>query len=205
MTRSVYREARAVGACADGKIRRLQSMYLSGTASASEARATLARLRRPGHSSRWMVEGAVLLRNLPELDLTERGERRMMSAIRVALELYAWHQQSRTVPMAYTTQEDGRRRSFGASCRLIERDLDAAAGVRRKLAAVESASGLEEMEHQLRGLVTLMRSENVQVDYRVLTEDLYLLQGERTRESVLMRWSRDYYADPRDLETPTDR
>ena len=50
-----------------------------------------------------------------------------------------------------------------------------------------------------------MRSENVQVDYRVLAEDLYLLQGEGTRESVFMRWSRDYYADPRDLEIPTDR
>lgn len=200
MIRSVYREASAIGACADGKIRRLQTMYLSGSSLASEARATLARLRRPGHVSRWMVEGAVLMDDLPDLGLSARGEERMITAIRVALELYAWHQQSRVVPMAFVPEQGDRRRSFGHSCRLVEPDLDDAAGIRRKLAAVESAAGLSEMEHQLRGLIALMRGKNVQVDYRTLAADLYLLQGEKTREGVFMRWSRDYYSAPHDQE-----
>lgn len=190
--RSVYRESRAIGAAADAKIRRLQAMYLSASRGAS-ARAALAQLRHGGGAARWTLEGAILFPDLGELDLEARDEARAYKALRIALELYAWHQQSCEEPMAFIPHDDEATRSFGRSCRLIEVDLEKAAGVRRKLASVESSPSVDVMEHQLRALIRLMRSKGIAVDYRGLASDLYLIQFESLREDVFMRWSCDYY------------
>lgn len=195
MVRSLYREARAVGSVADAKIKKLQSMYLNPSQGAP-ARAVLAQLRHGRGSGNWISEGSILFQNLDDPRLGECDEPRMLKALKTAMELYAWHQQSREEPMAFSAREGETNRSFGRSCRLIESDLDSAAGVRRKLAAVESSLCLNEMEHQLRSLIQLMRANNVQVDYRDLATDLYLIQFEMAREGVFMRWSRDYYAAP---------
>lgn len=195
MVRSLYREARAVGSVTDAKIKKLQSMYLNPSQGAP-ARAALAQLRHGRGSGNWISEGSILFQDLDDPRLGECDESCMLKALKTAMELYAWHQQSREEPMAFSAREGEANRSFGRSCRLIESDLDSAAGVRRKLAAIESSSDLEEMGHQLRALIQLMRANNVQVDYRGLASDLYLLQFGTAREGVFMRWSRDYYAAP---------
>ncbi len=193
MSGSVYRDAYAIGRYVDGKVRRLQTAYLGESPLSSAARAELAFLRHSNGEARWVPGGEILFEGLPDLQLSARDEDRMLLSVGVALGLYAWHQQSRKVPMAFTP-EDGQHRSFGCSCRLIQPKLDEAAGVKRRLAALEAAPGVREMGHHFRRLVRLMRDASVQVDYFSLARDLYLLQHEATRSNVFMHWSRDYYA-----------
>lgn len=190
---SLRSDARAIGRCANKTILWLQQMLLGSSSGSAAARATLASFRHgSGHPS-WMQVGGTLLSELPALELTETAEARMLKALCTAVELYAWHQQSRETSMALQPDEEGGRREFGRSCRLIEPNLEDAAGVRRRLMAIESSSDFEGIRQNLRALIRLMRVGNVQVDYGLLARDLYLIQFEGTKGDIFMRWSRAYY------------
>lgn len=203
MSRSIYDEARTIGAFVASKIKRLQGGKTTSAPSGPNARAALARLRKlgtPGGGS-WIMVGNDLFADWPELDLSERSEDRMLKAVAGALQLYALHQQAKAMSVAWFPKEGEeaevslpRCRSFGWSCRQIERDREREQGIRRRMAAIEATRDFDGMEVHLRALVQLMRGKDVRVDYRTLAEDLYLLQFESAREQVFMRWARDYYA-----------
>ncbi|OUN89451.1 MULTISPECIES: type I-E CRISPR-associated protein Cse2/CasB [Enorma] len=201
---SLYERANKVALFVQRKIVNLQRAYVNKGAGAAQARATLARLRRlgmPGGAS-WISVGEDLFEGICDLGLSGVDEARALGAIAASLRLYAYHQQSRTVPMAMTEAPGAsrkRRRSFGWSCRRIEYDREKAKGVRRRMAAIESARDLDGIEHHMRALIMLMRDKAVQVDYFLLACDLYLLQIPSARSDVFMRWSKDYFtAEPDD-------
>lgn len=204
-----YAIARQVGSCVSRKIRVLQRGYCEGTGSSgSSARATLARLRRldDTQGAAWISNGSVLFDEtlLSEIE-SAHDQERALRAVRAALELYAWHQQSQTRGKAMlrdkdeTKEELGRRRlcSFGSACRRIQPSLDNADGVRRRLESAEAATNFEGVIHYVRGLIKLMKScpdaDRIQLDYYALAYDLYLLQLSSIRDEVFMRWGRDYY------------
>lgn len=200
MSESISQVAHQVGVYVARKVASLQSAALGTGSAATSARGSLARLRRldkPSGGS-WATAGRELLLGLPELDLSRRDEERMLRAVKASLKLYALHQQSQQKPMAIGKRDDEQdgpsyRRSFGWSCRAIEPDLDGAAGVVRRMASVEAARDFSGIEICLRGLIQLMKSHDVQVDYYQLGRDLYLLQFDGCRDEVFMRWSHDYY------------
>ncbi|HIR01576.1 MAG TPA: type I-E CRISPR-associated protein Cse2/CasB [Candidatus Aveggerthella stercoripullorum] len=203
MSRSIFQEADAIAGFVVRKIRRLQDGSSFKAPTSSSSRASLARLRRLGTpGSAWMAVGSDLFEGWPELSLSARDEKRMANAIVGALRLYAYHQQSKQVSMAWTADDSAmgedsvapRHRSFGWSCWALEPDREKSQGVRRRMASIEAASDFAGIEHNLRALVTLMRSKDVKVDYWSLTRDLYLVQFDGTHDAVFMRWARDYYA-----------
>lgn len=201
MSESIYQDARAIGAYAAGKVAKLQAMYLGGGSAATAARASLARLRRldtPGGGA-WVITGGEIFEDLPDLDLSVGDERKMLRAVKATLKLYAIHQQSKQKPMAVTERggdaPTGSRRSFGWSCGGIKPRLENAKGVIRRLSSIESAKDFDGIEYGLRCLITLMKPEDVRVDYYQLARDLYLLQFDFARQDVFMRWSRDFYAE----------
>lgn len=195
---SLFYRAKDVALFAQTKIAGLQRAYLSQGSGAANARASLAQLRRlgmPGGSS-WISVGENLFDKLLELDLSDADEKRALFATTTALQLYAYHQQSKNRPMAITVRsEEGNKgcRSFGWSCRCIEYDKDKSAGIRRRLAAMEGIRDIKGLEHHMRALIMLMRDKDVQVDYCLLTRDLFLLQIPSMTNDVFMRWSRDYF------------
>lgn len=203
MSRSIFQEADVIAGFVVRKIKRLQDGSSVKAPTSSSSRASLARLRRLGTpGSAWMAVGSDLFEGWPELSLSARDEERMMNAIVGALRLYAYHQQSKQVSMAWiaddsTAGEDGvapRRRSFGWSCWALEPDREKSQGVRRRMASIEAASDFAGIEHNLRALVTLMRDKDVKVDYWSLACDLYLVQFDGAHDAVFMRWAREYYA-----------
>lgn len=194
----LYDCANGVALFTQRKIARLQRSYVGKGPDAAAARGSLARLRRlgmPGGTS-WIAVGEDLFEGFSDLDLSGIEEKRALNAITAALRLFAYHQQSKTTPMAIVRvdeEEGAARHSFGWSCRRIEFDNDKAKGIRRRMAAIEGTRDIDGVEHHMRSLVMLMRDENVRVDYYLLTRDLFLLQFPHAREDVFIRWGKDYF------------
>lgn len=200
MSNSMYENANLIGSYVSRKIMRLQSALLSPGSGSSDARGALARLRRLDKPSggAWASAGSELFSGLPDMGGSKTDDEHMLKTVKAALKLYALHQQSKQKPMALNGKDvsgddKATRRSFGWSCRQIEPDIDSSAGVVRRLVSLESAREFAGVENCLRGLVQLMRSKDVPVDYFQLARDLYLLQFDSCRDGVFMRWSRDYY------------
>lgn len=108
------------------------------------------------------------------------------AAVHHALTLYAVHQQSLVEPMHRAGSGVGR-----ASRALRERtDSD---GARRRLLAVASAQSVSALAAQLRGLVTLLRSERIPLDYVGLARDLLAWPDPARAANVRRRWARDFY------------
>lgn len=205
---SLYERVHEVALFTQRKIARLQRAYVGKGSDAADARASLARLRRLGmpRGTSWASVGEDLFEGLLDLALSEADEKRALRAITAALRLYAYHQQSKDCPMAITSSSEevgARRHSFGWSCRCIEHDKDKAKGVRRRIAAIESARDMDGIEQHMRALIMLMRDKGVRVDYYLLTRDLFLLQFPSARGDVFMRWGRDYFTTASD-EATTD-
>lgn len=204
-----YEMARKVGLCVERKIRPLQRGYCeAGGSSGSAARASLARLRRldGAQGDAWIVNGPVLFDEELLGEIDHRDQEKALKAVKAALELYAWHQQSQQSGKAMIrtrdeTKEELRRRrlcSFGSACRRIQPNLDDAAGVQRRLESAEAATNFEGVVHYVRGLIKLMRScpdaDRIQLDYNALAQDLYLIQFPgKIHDGVFMKWGADYY------------
>lgn len=110
---SIQRSARAIAACTNGKVLKLQSGYLAGL---SSSRASLARLRRLGTSrdTSWMSIGDDLFEGFPELSPYE--EEKGLNSVKAALRYYAMLQQSKSVPVAVLQKDARRNVSFGSAC-----------------------------------------------------------------------------------------
>jgi CRISPR system Cascade subunit CasB len=105
-----------------------------------------------------------------------------------AVTLYALHQQS-----VYDRPMHMDGESLGAAVSLLSRQSPSSEAVRRRFAALGTASAYEESVHHLRALVRQLRDQKIGLDYGLLAEDLVQLRrpGGRTRVQAL--WGRDFY------------
>ena len=207
-------KAAGVGAFVVGKVQPLQRRFLATGPGTSDARATIAKLRRLGTSagSGWMLVGDQVLDGWPEdlLGQPVRGDRptRELLAVQAALRFYGLHQQSQHSGMAMdgrTSAPGAYRGGFGQACRRIEPKLDGAANVQRKLLAIEGAADFDGVLYQIRALISLLKAKAIPLDYFAFASDLYRLQFDAAREGVLARWADEYYLYRVDVgEEPTE-
>ncbi|MDC4232364.1 type I-E CRISPR-associated protein Cse2/CasB [Actinomyces sp. B33] len=132
-----------------------------------------------------------------------RGEK----AVHLALTLWALHQGSHDTPMHFTSP---RGATIGSSVRRL-----AVAGapdgqgpethpVYRRLCAMIAAQTFTALAIQARGLIHLLSSADIHVDYGRLASDFYQWQDPRLRSRIIRQWGRDFARTPRsDRETPT--
>lgn len=105
-----------------------------------------------------------------------------------AITLFAMHQQSLRRPMHQ------RGPSLGAALRrLVGRDLKPEHPVVRRFTMLGTAQDFDEVAHHLRGLVQLLRTQDIPLDYGLLAADLLRWQHLRARAGVRLRWGRDFY------------
>ena len=174
-------------------VKRKISQMIEGKNEAA-ARATLAKLRRGiGKAPGSMPEPwGVTLEGLPDSligkggDAPTRGE----WAVHTALTLYALHQQGKDLKKQCMSK-DGE--SFGAAVRRLCKTDDDEKRVKRRFDAAATSDSLEEFSHHLRGLVQLLKAEDVPMDYPTLAGDLYWFQVPDAKDSVRLRWGRDFY------------
>lgn len=159
----------------------------------STTRATLAKLRRgigkPPGSMPELWE--VTLDGLPEAlcgtgDETSAGE----WAVHTTLTLYALHQQGKDPRSHCMSQEGG---TLGSSVRKLVKSEEDEKRIKRRFDAVATADSPEECSHHLRGLIQLLKAEDISLDYPVLAEDLYWFQFSSVRDAIRLRWGRDFY------------
>ena len=155
-------------------------------------RSTLAHLRRgvgraPGEMPQlW----GFFLEDLPQEWMGDREPSREEWAIYTALTLFALHQQGKDPQTDWMSREGA---SLGkAAARLIGSE-DEENRVARRFHALATASGLKELSHHIRGMVQLLRSQNIPLDYPALAEDLFWFQIPSQRAKVCLRWGQDFY------------
>ena len=165
-------------------------------------KAALANLRRgvgrvPGELPE--LWGEFLLDFPQELESKIGVPTRAEWAVYLALTLYALHQQGRDVrrePMHCEDQLLGR-----AVRRLVKPGEDPQdAAVLRRFQALTSAASMREVSQHLRGIIQILRSEGIALDYVRLAADLYDLQFPEASQRVRLRWGQDYYRTPTDAE-----
>ena len=128
-----------------------------------------------------------------------RGER----AVHTALTLWALHQGSNNVFMNST---EGRERTIGASVRRLAysdmggRERAEEHPVYKRLCAMIAAPTFESLTVHARGLVSMLGSAEIPMDYGRFAADLYQWQKPERRASVLRQWGRDFARTPTDEE-----
>ncbi len=125
-------------------------------------------------------------------------------AAHLAIGLFALHHQSRAPG---SMNKEGW--SLGKACRVLafRRKSSGASedGVARRCQAALAAETPEALGVHLRGLVTLLRGEEVPLDYKRLYSDLCSWLWPESRRRVCLAWARDYFATRSDDNKENDQ
>lgn len=116
-------------------------------------------------------------------------------AVHDAVTLYALHQQARREGMHL----DGR--GLGQALAELVRKSAGPEGVRRRFAALGTASTYPESIYHLRSLVTMLREPQIPLDYGLLADDLHTLRRPAGRQQVQAIWGREFVRSRPDTAT----
>lgn len=159
-----------------------------------DAKAELANLRRglgkqPGELPElW----GSFLEGIPE-ELMGKGKEPSPaeSAIYTTMTLYALAQQGSNPDIHSVNQEN---MSLGRAARLYAgNDEDVRNRIERRLKSILSSETIEDMEHGIRGIIQLIKTKDIPLDFPRLAEDLYTYSFPEGKEQIRLRWARDFY------------
>lgn len=111
-------------------------------------------------------------------------------AVYTALTLFALHQQGHELPVDPMHREGSR---FGSAVGGLAVDEDEMKRVLRRLNAAATANSITALAHYLRGLVQLLRTEGIPLDYAALAGDIFRYQFPETAAQVRLAWGQDFY------------
>ncbi|HEX2967132.1 MAG TPA: type I-E CRISPR-associated protein Cse2/CasB [Syntrophorhabdaceae bacterium] len=118
-------------------------------------------------------------------------------AIHTALTLYATHQQGKDSPMNVCGKDERGNdtgNSFGAAAgRLIRSDRSNEQSVKRRFDAAATATDFAELAHHARGLIQLLRTADIPINYPRFAHDLYQYQFQEGADAIRLRWGQDFY------------
>ena len=158
-------------------------------------RAQLAALRRgvgrkPGDMpDLW----GLLFADMPEEMMSRTAEPTAAEwAAYTALTLYATHQQGTEINRQnmHTGQDAGR---LGKAVARLVKNADDRERIARRFNAFATASDMTEAAHHLRGLIQLLRAEEIPLNYIRLAGDLYRFQNPEYAPDVRLSWGQDFY------------
>ena len=177
-----------------------QISRLSGSSNEAAVRATLARMRRGIGNKPGSIPALwdVTLNGLDESLTSKAGEPTMGEwAVHTALTLYALHQQGKDIQQNAMSKD---KNTLGISLRKLIQNEEDEKRIKRRFDAAATSDSLEEFSHHLRGLIQLLKTQDIPLDYPALAEDLYWFQLSEVRDSIKLRWGRDFYRINRNVE-----
>lgn len=110
-------------------------------------------------------------------------------AIYTALTLYALHQQGNDTNMH---QKD---MSVGRAASLLVKDEEDVKRILNRLNLVATAVSQEDLAYHLRGVVQLLKSEKLPLDYARLAKEIYLFFDQERAGAIKLAWGRDFYGE----------
>ncbi|MDR2515221.1 MAG: type I-E CRISPR-associated protein Cse2/CasB [Christensenellaceae bacterium] len=124
-------------------------------------------------------------------------------AVHTALSLYAVHRQSKPRSMHREGQ------SLGKAARTLilkekSKNRDNEDAITRRFNAIASAGDLAELSRHALGLVQLLRSEDVEMDYPRFAQALYGFTYAEARSGIRLNWGRDFYSSDKPEEEQQD-
>lgn len=119
-------------------------------------------------------------------------------AIYTALTLFALHQQGKgwdhPMSVGWNFENDDEGNSLGrATGLLVRRSREREPAIKRRFDAVVTAIEFTEFAYHARGMIQLLKREDIPLNYPRLAEDLFWYQFEGHRNRVRLRWGEDYY------------
>lgn len=171
---------------------------LQAEAESGGGKAMLANLRRGiGHEPGELPQlFGILLQDMPEKFLSQRGEAtRQEWVCYTALTLFALHQQGYHKGSLQMHTDD--EVSLGtALARLRDAcggDPNAEQRMVQKLRTLATAVDKKELSYHLRGIVQLLKSNGIAINYKKLAGDLYEMLFPESKRRVCLRWGQDFY------------
>ncbi|MFF8810394.1 type I-E CRISPR-associated protein Cse2/CasB [Streptomyces omiyaensis] len=125
--------------------------------------------------------------------LSETELARADDALHTALTLWALHQQSRGTGMHQPHRRE-RPRGLGAAIHRLMPANDIDDSLRKRLVRAGNAPDLTTLAQRLRDIVTLLRREDVPLDYALLAGQLYQWQWPDGADRVRIAWGRSFHA-----------
>lgn len=177
-----------------GNFVRNRIFQMSQSKNESAVRAMLANLRRGlgKHPAEIPAAWEASFYNLPE-ELHGKGAEpsRGEYAVHIAMTLFALHQQRSDLHTEFMQREEvsiGKAMGQLHLCKSADSDA-----VKKRFDQVVSADSLAELSYHLRGVVQILRAEEIAMDYGMLAENLCNFQLPAKRDAIRLQWGRDYY------------
>jgi len=109
-------------------------------------------------------------------------------AIHTTLTLYALHRQGKTGSM----NKEGFTFA-NAIAELVRKDDNKIDAIRRRFNAVATATEFTELSHHARGIIQLLKAEDLHMDYPRFAQDLVIYQYPGGSDRIRLRWGEDFY------------
>lgn len=171
---------------------------LQAEADSGSGKAMLANLRRGiGHEPGELPQlFGILLADMPEDFWSKSGIATKEEWVCYAvLTLYALHQQgydAGSQPM-HTDEEVSMGKAMYRLLAAFEGDPNAEQRIVQKLRTLATSVDMKELSHHLRGIVQLLKSNGISINYKRLAGDLYEMQFPDGKRQVCLRWGQDFY------------
>ena len=132
------------------------------------------------------------LESMPENFYGDKEPSRAEWAIYTVLTLYALHQQGKSLETDVMYQEG---QTFGKAVANLVHNKNDKERVIRRFNTIATATSIEETVHYLRGMIQLLRNENIGLDYSVLAGNIFLYQFPEFSSQVRLKWGQDFYSN----------
>ena len=111
-------------------------------------------------------------------------------AVHSAMTLFALHQQGNDLKQKCMNREG---EGFGKTVRKLVENADDFERIKRRFDIVVTSNSIEEISHHLRGIIQLLKTKDLPLNYPDLAQDLFYFQTIKTRDNTRLKWGRDFY------------
>ena len=159
----------------------------------SAVRTQLAHLRRGAGKKVGEIPETwgITLINIPEEWLSKDGKPTPQEiAIHTALTYFALHQQGKDIKVKPMHKDNI---GFGDALNRLNIGEELISPIKRRFDAISTSNNVEELSYHLRGIIQLLKTEEIALDYGRLAEDILSFYYSQSRDFVRLKWGEQFY------------